>query len=113
MIIYWLLIPLTFINGMALGYFSMVSSVSKDWTSFIFLVLINVIPLWAFIAKYSKNLIFDELLYNIIVVVSELIAVLALGGGVKFSPLNWLGFLLALIGFVLLKLTLPPKITGD
>jgi len=103
-IVYKVLVPLTFINGLALGYFSIQTSISKDWLPFVFLVITNILPLWAFISKHSKDLIFDELLYNITVIISELIAILILGSGNAFSWLNWLGLLLAFIGFVLLKI---------
>ncbi|MFA6227715.1 MAG: hypothetical protein WC668_00840 [Patescibacteria group bacterium] len=112
MIVYGLLIPLTIIDGMAMSYFSLQSSLTQNWWSFIGLVLINIAPLWPFISKYSKNLIFDGLLFVVSLTAAELATISLIDKTHNPSLLNWLGLLIAFTGFVLIKLPWPLKKQG-
>ncbi|MFA5124777.1 MAG: hypothetical protein WC473_03060 [Patescibacteria group bacterium] len=109
MVVYWLLIPLTILDGMAMSYFSWQSSLTQNWWSFICLILINIAPLWPFISKYSKNLIFDGLLFVVSLTAAELITVSFLDRTQSPLLINWLGLFIAFIGFVLIKLPWPLK----
>ncbi|MFA6594307.1 MAG: hypothetical protein WCT16_03555 [Candidatus Buchananbacteria bacterium] len=109
MIVYGLLIPLTIIDGMAMSYFSLHSSLTQSWGFFLGLIIINIAPLWPFISKYSKNLIFDELLFVVSLTAAELITISFLDRTRDPSLVNWLGLLIAFIGFVLIKMPWPLK----
>lgn len=106
MIIYKLLIPLTALMGLAMSYFSLQSSLSHDWIFVAILVSINIVIsafIWPFISLYSSNLVFDELLFVVTLAASELLAISLLDKTMVFSWTNWLGFIIAFIGFVLIK----------
>lgn len=109
MIVYGLLIPLTIIDGIAMSYFSLQSSLTQNWWMFIGLIFINIAPIWAFISKYSKNIVFDELLFVVTLTASELITVSLLKANSGFSTANWTGMIIAFVGFVLMKLTWEKK----
>jgi fumarate reductase subunit D len=108
MIVYGILIPLTIIDGFAMGYFSVLCGDTKAWVPFLFLVLTNILPLWALISRFSTNLIFDELLFDVSLMIPYLIVVLVLDNYV-FTPINFVGLIVAFIGFILLKLQFSPK----
>ena len=100
--------------GAAMGYFSLQTSLNQNWLSFWSLAFINVLPLWAFISKYSKKLIFDELLFVIILTGSQLIVVSLLDQGQRtsFSFWNWFGLLIAFAGLILMKTNWKKKSTN-
>lgn len=104
MIVYGLLMPLTILDGMAMSYFSLQSSLTRNWLMFIGLILINIAPIWAFISKYSKNIVFDELLFVVTLTASELITVSLLKANNNFSTVNWAGMVIAFAGLILMKL---------
>ena len=64
----------------------------------------GICPLWAIISRISKNLIFDGMLYDIIMFTTYAVTMAALGAGDKFHAHQWAGAGLVLIGFVLMKL---------
>ena len=68
------------------------------------IILLGCVPLWTAVASYSANLAFDGLLYDAIMAVTMVATLALLGAGNKFSRLNWLGCLLAICGFILMKL---------
>src|SRR3989339_2118410 len=109
MLIYYVLIPLTIIDGAAMGYLSLLTSLNQTWLPFIFLIGFNILPLWAIFSRYSKNIIFDELLFNFCLIGSYLITVALLDNTNAFSLVNWLGLLIAFVGFILMKLTWEEK----
>jgi|GEM_PF-3753713 len=102
MIVYRALIPLTVINGILIGYFSVRISIERDYVSLVILALANMIPLGAWISRYSKNLLFDLLLYYF-AVMTDVITMLIIDNRQSISSINYAGYLLALVGFILLR----------
>ena len=60
-------------------------------------------PFWLIISRYSRNLIFDGMLYDIIMFSTYVLTMAALGVGAKFSLINWLGVVIVSIGFFLMQ----------
>lgn len=65
--------------------------------------LISVIPVFPLVTKYSKNLLFDGMLFDLVMFVSYVLTLLLLGSGKAFTLVQWLGLSLTVIGFILLK----------
>lgn len=113
MFIYGLLMPLTALMGSAMSYYSLQSSLSHDWNPVIILIIVNIAVsaiIWPLISLYSSNLVFDELLFVVILAISELASISILDKAMIFSWFNWLGLAIAFIGFILMKLTWEEKI---
>ncbi len=65
--------------------------------------ILSVIP-WVFISKYSKNLTFDSLLYDIIVTIFYLAGVMYFTQSIgKLTNFQLIGFILILIGMILFR----------
>jgi len=58
---------------------------------------------WVWVTKVSKNLIFDSLLYDIILVITFTSSFVFLKCGQSFSIMNWIGLITAIIGLILMK----------
>ena len=60
---------------------------------------------WALVSLLSKRLVFDAMLYDNILFLSYAVTLVILGGGHKFTSVNWLGFGLIIMGSILMRLT--------
>jgi len=60
-------------------------------------------PLWAWVSKYSKNIVFDGIFYNFLIIMSFFFAMLMTNATKPFSLLNYVGFVLAIAGLILLR----------
>ena len=104
-ITYWIWLPLEIIFYIAVAYFSKKNNDLKNKKFFITVVLLGCIPLWAFIAPDSKHLVFDGLLYDLIMVSVMTFTLILLGDESKrINFCNWLGIILVIIGLIVIKL---------
>jgi hypothetical protein len=78
--------------------------VNENPTSNFFYFLFFAIPVWAFVSKYSRNLLFDSTLYDIIMSLVYFGTFLVLGCGANFSTIQWVGAIIAVIGLCLMKI---------
>ena len=65
--------------------------------------IVGAIPLWVFVSKYSKNMLFDAMLYDSIMVVSFALAVSYFGAG-HLTWINYVGIILIGVAMILIKL---------
>ena len=65
--------------------------------------VINCIPLWALVSRYSKNILFDGMLYDIILTLTYIFTMLYLGCGSSLSIVNKMGICIVIIGFIMMK----------
>jgi uncharacterized membrane protein len=75
-----------------------------NWHTFSWLYISNLLPIWIFVAKYTKNIIFDALLYDALMFLVFYISLIFLGSADKFSVYQWIGAVLVVVGFVVMKL---------
>lgn len=69
----------------------------------LFAWLISIIPVFPLVARFSKNLLWDGMLFDLVMFFSYVLTLLALGAGKAFNHVQWLGFALTLIGFIMMK----------
>lgn len=70
------------------------------WATYIFGALC---PFWIYMTRYSKNLILDGFLYDIIMFFTFVITMSVLGAADKFTSHQWLGVGLVAAGFLLIR----------
>jgi hypothetical protein len=61
-------------------------------------------PIWIIVAKYSKRLMFDGMLYDVIMFMTFVLVMIFLGTGNKFELHNWIGVGLVALGFILMRI---------
>ncbi len=97
-------VPCVIVIYLVQGYSSFRNNENNTWPGWFYLIwIVNIVPLWAFVSKYSKNIMFDGFLYDILLFFSFYTAMLFAGGSSKIDRLGWAGVLLIMVGFVLLK----------
>jgi len=62
-----------------------------------------MIQIWPIISRYSKNLIFDGVLYDFVMMIGYLGALLYLSMAKNFHRGQWAGLVLVMIGLMLMK----------
>lgn len=75
----------------------------QSLTWFWLLVVTQIFGLWPWIARYSKNLFFDGLLYDFIITLTFYGTFVALGIGKGFTVIQWLALAMVLAGLFVLK----------
>jgi len=88
------------------AYFSKLNNNNVPYSS-IYLFLGSLIGalLWIWVTKISKNLLFDSILYDIILVVVFTGCFIFLKCGTGFTMINWCGLVLAVFGLILMKIS--------
>ena len=96
-------IPVAIIFNLLYAWFSVKNnSVGGGWLLGIYLY--GCIPtVWIFVSKYSKNLIFDGLLYDVVTLVAFMIGFMILGQAKGFIWINYVGIAFVITGFILIK----------
>ena len=64
----------------------------------------QIFGIWPIMARYSKNLIFDGQLYDLVIFLSYYVTMVCMGCGKNFTYSQWGGMILVLIGLLVLKL---------
>lgn len=72
--------------------------------SYSIMVLLGLIPTWSMAAYFSKNLLFDNLLYDSLLVLSGPFIMMALGQAESFRLINWIGIFITFVGLFLVKM---------
>ena len=77
----------------------------KDFLkTYLLMTLFGFIPTWALTAYFSKNLLFDAVLYDLVLVLTTTPIMIFLGQAYGFTFVNWAGLACCVTGLVLLKL---------
>lgn len=98
---YWW-IPLTITIYACQAYFSQQNK-HHGGIWFYILWISGMIPLWGWVSKYSKDLLFDGMIYDVILFLSYALTTIALGEGGDFGLKQWIALIVITFGFILLK----------
>jgi hypothetical protein len=106
---YWAWIPALVLMLIVSGWMSVKNNQnpSGNWTLWlwIFNAATSMIPFWPIISKNSKNLLFDSLLYDIIMVLVYTVTIVVMSGwGNSAKLVNIIGAILIIVGFILMRL---------
>ena len=89
----------------ASAYFSYRSNIGGGKTWFWLVVMLGMIPVWAIVSKYSKNLAADGMLYDTVITLVYYPALLYFTGTLGMMHwYHWLGFVMAIGGAMLVRL---------
>ena len=100
---YWIWVPLVVLEYALVAYATYRTNVSGGaW--FYLMWAAGALPVWAFIAKHSKNVVFDGMLFDVLMTVTYTVAILAFTGSFsKLGPMQYAGLLAILLGLFLFK----------
>ena len=71
------------------------------WATFIFG---SLCPFWIIVSRTSKNLIIDAFIYDLAMLTSAYVTFIVLGTARNFNPIQWIGVVFILIGFILVRI---------
>jgi len=87
-----------------LSYFSVRNNVDGGRKWFAACWAMSLIPLWTVVSKYSRNIVFDAMLFDTLTFVAFAAFLSYFGSGTfRFGAVGWTGFALSATGFVLMQ----------
>ena len=101
---YLVWIPLTILYYGFYAYLSRQSNLFGGYWSWGMFITGAVCPLWLLISRNTQNLLFDGVLYDILMFLSFTLTLLVIGEGQNWGFTQYLGLFLILTGLVLLKI---------
>jgi len=104
MLRYWW-VPLVVVDYAIAGWLWHRINVDGTWRSVWLCCLVGLVglPLWPIVAKYSRSLVADALIFDVLLLVSSYGAMLVAGSWAKLGPAQWIGLALCLTGLVIVK----------
>lgn len=103
MIYFWVIfLILCSIGG---AYFAKLSNIHvpySGWGVFV-CCLVNAF-VWVWVTKISQNLLFDSMLFDVVMMVTFSVCLILLKCGEFFTFLNWVGLILTMLGLILMKI---------
>jgi hypothetical protein len=67
--------------------------------------LISMIPTWSIASYFSRNLVFDALIFDSSLVLSSPLILWSLGQGKNFPPAAWIGVCLTVAGLIVIRVS--------
>ena len=96
-------IPSVIIMYSIYAILSKYNNINQSALSFWLLTIVGAFPLWSFVSRTSKNLLFDGLLYDSFMLISFIITFILIGEGKSFSLTQWFGLFFCITGLLLMK----------
>lgn len=96
----WLFIPITIVYSIIAAYFSfrLNSGDKVFWITY----GLNILPIWTFWSLISKNILFDAIVYDLILIICYSVTLIYL----TKQPLNiqhYIGLVLIFLGLIIFK----------
>lgn len=102
MIHYWW-VPLLLLTTVFYYYCSVWANDTESYKPIFYMWLIQAFGLWPVVAKYSKSLMFDGLLFDTILMVSCVVVLALYGKADGFGVWQWSGVVMVVAGLMLVK----------
>lgn len=88
-------------------YYTLVAVLSvyakESWKWVIILQLMGLVSLWGIVARYSKNLVADGMIFDLLILSTFYGTMLVMGQSKGYTIPQWIGFGLCLVGILLIK----------
>jgi len=101
--LFW--VPAVLIMYAVTAVFSKWANDSTGWTWVFGLYVLQCAGLWPLVSKYSKNIVFDGLLYEVIMFVGFYGVLCIMGATKNFTFYQYCGMILVITGMILVKVT--------
>jgi hypothetical protein len=99
---YWFWVPLCIAYYAFYAWMSKQQNEQGGWG--IAMLLANALfPLWIIVSRYSKNLLFDGMLYDSLLSVTYVVTLICLGAHSRLTHIQWTGIVLAMAGLVIFR----------
>jgi len=102
MILYWW-VPVLILTTVFYYYCSVWANDTRAIAPMFYMWLIQAFGLWPVVARYSKSLLFDGLLFDGILMVTCVAVLAAYGKTESFGLWQWSGVAMTIIGLLLVK----------
>jgi len=101
---YYLWVILVMLIYIGSAYTTNKLNTTKDNIWFYLNWSLNFLPIWAFIAKGSKTIVFDGMLFDVVMVVTYTISILLITRSFETMKLvNYIGIVFVIVGLTLFK----------
>ena len=97
---YWW-IPASIIFYIAMAWMSVYAKNGWGWV--IAMMLLQCFGLWPIIARYSKNIVFDAIIFDTLILLTFFGVLMLMGQMESFKTSQWIGLVLAIAGILLMK----------
>lgn len=99
---YFIWVPIAIIFQFIGAYFSNKLNLTKDNKWYIVQYCWTLLPLWSTVCRYSTNVLFDAVLYDLIILITYSFSLLILTR-VQLSLTNYIGLAMIFAGVALFK----------
>ena len=99
---YFIWVPIAIIFQFIGAYFSNRLNISKDNKWLVLQYFWTLLPLWSIVCKYSSNVLFDAVLYDLIILITYSFSLIILTKA-PLSVTNYIGLAIIFLGLVLFK----------
>lgn len=76
---------------------------TATFTTALLLYLSGIIPIWTIVSRYSKNLVFDGLLFDSLLMLSFTGTMFLLGAAQHFTTHQIIGVVMVVVGLIAIK----------
>jgi drug/metabolite transporter (DMT)-like permease len=104
---YWVWIPLLIVLYVVSANFTVWANDKENpdgWKWVAALYFLNLCGLWPLVARYSRALVMDSLIYDLILFFTFYFTLVYLGAAERFNGWQWAGCVAVIMGFVLMKI---------
>lgn len=101
---YLIWVPLIIAFYSYYAYVSKLNNDSNNYNYIVWIMILGAFPGWALVSKFSKNLLFDGMLYDNIMFLTYVSTMIALGAHSKLSPHQWIGIGAVIIGSIMIRI---------
>ena len=96
--------PLVFVAYFLNGYCTVHFRQEGDLKWFLLTWLTTAIPLWVIVSKFFQNLVFDVILFNVVLMIAFYCSLLYLGELNGVAWYQWMGLGACIIGLIVIQL---------
>lgn len=104
---YFLWIPVMLLGNFLYCYIAVKFNQVDFLRTYLYMVLCGAIPTWSLATYWSRNLIFDGLLYDSLLIISSPFLLMLFGQAENFDLINWIGVATTFLGLILVKMKWP------
>jgi len=99
-------VPFAIVMYVVYAWLTKMNNLHQTHSWFVCMWIVGAIPLWNIVSRNSTSLLTDGFLYDVIILLSYITTLIILGEAKMFVLNQWLGLILCILGFILMKVRL-------